>query len=634
MQKPNNVVISLTATFVLAGLLFAIYRNSQTEATISSKPKKLHDDDDDDDDDTTTIRSTTPKQKPTPSPPSPSTPQTTNTTTTTSIPSQTPSDTSTTEMVHKQVEDIDKRGKTLYKSKQYLPAATCFTEALDLLSTIPLSTSKRQVVTITNNRSAMYEKAGLAELALEDCERILAMEKTHLKARLRKLRVLEGEKRFVEALVEVCALQLNFMNENRDKIRMQLAIPQPPVSQSKIEELLAQILPAEMDSQFERNKSSTTRRSLPSVHTIVQLLQSFTGYNSWMASAAREGSADALTKKIEETEDSPENSSAKAILLYKRGMRYAYDGKYEKTTEDIDSAYKLAKSSGCETDMKEYYVKLLEWAGTCRHLRYDLKGADECYRECIELDPANPELLVKRAGVKMDAADQTTALSLFSEALTLDPAATDALLHRANLYMLQNNPSGAKSDLESCLQLRPDNLIARLRLATVYMTLNDLENAKKHVDLAEELDNESSEVHSYRGEMHFAMNEIAEARKEFDLAIKCNPLNPTPYVNAALAVMNTGTMSSPPDVPEAIALFEKAIKVDPQFHAAYVQLGQLKLSTARNLTEAEEVVSLYDDGVKVCRTKEELKDICGMRLLTVAQVDAAQILGMETLNMQ
>ena len=89
-----------------------------------------------------------------------------------------------------------------------------------------------------------------------------------------------------------------------------------------------------------------------------------------------------------------------------------------------------------------------------------------------------------------------------------------------------------------------------------------------------------------------------------------------------------------PDFNEATRLLHKAIEVDPMFHAAYVQLGQLKLSMATDLTKAREVVELYDRGLEYCRTPEELKDICSMRILTVAQIDAAHALRMETLNMQ
>jgi len=73
--------------------------------------------------------------------------------------------------LHTQIEEIDKRGKALFRAKKHLDAAEVFTEALDLINSKVSNAAKynnlnRQLVTLMNNRSAMYEKGGLLELAL------------------------------------------------------------------------------------------------------------------------------------------------------------------------------------------------------------------------------------------------------------------------------------------------------------------------------------------------------------------------------------------------------------------------------------------------------------------------------------
>mmetsp|Transcript_42905 Transcript_42905/g.130569 ORF Transcript_42905/g.130569 Transcript_42905/m.130569 type:complete len:683 (-) Transcript_42905:39-2087(-) len=555
--------------------------------------------------------------------------------------------------LHSKIETIDKRGKALFKSKKYMEAASAFTEALDLIeesetfgegggdSSDPKGNLARQVVTLTNNRSAMYEKASLPDLALSDCDSILDRDPGHAKARARKLRILESENRHPDALVEVCAMQLKFMRDNRDKLRMGLPVT-PPVPQSKIEDLMGRILPGEIERYLTKIKESGKegQRPLPSDHTVVQLLQSFTGYNIWMGEAARGGSTHGITKELDGvTGDAAADKAKKVQLLLKRGKRHAYDKKFSSAKDDFEAAYAIAEEGGDDVvDLLEddTYARLLEWTAIARHLRYDLAGALKLYEQCSDLEPANATLLVKRAGVQMDGGKHDEASTLFETALGLDPDAADALLHRANLNMLRGKPKDAVVDLERCLELRPDHLLARLRLATVQMASEDLDGASKSLDKAEDLDPDSSEVHSYRGEMHFAKGDFASARSEFDRAIACEAGNPTPYVNAALCVMNTPTLDGrgPPDIPDAVRLLEKAVEVDPQFHAAYVHLGQLKLSTATDLSNAGEVVALYDRGLEYCRTAEELKDIVSMRVLTVAQIDAARSLKMETLNMQ
>ena len=234
----------------------------------------------------------------------------------------------------------------------------------------------------------------------------------------------------------------------------------------------------------------------------------------------------------------------------------------------------------------------------------------------------------------MDGGKTDEAVTLFDIALGLDPTAADALLHRANLYMLQQNVKEAKVDLERCLELRPDNILARLRLATILMASEDLDGARKCLDLAGKIDPDSSEVHSYLGELLFAQGDFAGAKAEFDRAIKCDAGNPSPYVNAALVILNTAGMNGgPPLISDAINLLEKAVEVDPQFQQAYLHLGQLKLSMATTLSAARDVVLLYDKALEYCRAAEELKDIVSMRILTVAQIEAARLLKMDTLAM-
>lgn len=242
---------------------------------------------------------------------------------------------------------------------------------------------------------------------------------------------------------------------------------------------------------------------------------------------------------------------------------------------------------------------------------------------------------MKQAGVKMDGVEYDAALELFETALALDPNSTDALLHRSNLRMLQQKLPDAKIDLEKCVELRPGYVLARLRLATVYMAEQNLAGAKTVIDEAMKIAPDSSEVHSYKGEMFLAEGQVQDAIKAFEKASEYDASNPTPYVNGGLAILNIpGPSGGMPDAATAIELFEKALESDPYFHAAYVHLGQMRLSMATDLNAARDVVKLYDKGLSYCRATEEIKDLCGMRMLAVAQVDGATLLNMETFNMQ
>ena len=454
-----------------------------------------------------------------------------------------------------------------------------------------------------------------------------------------------------------------------------------------MEELVHKLTPEQLeeyDKKIIQNIKSDPQ--LPSDYTLSQLLKSYTGYADWMAKAKSDGDASELQTQAEDLqsksnmEDDLSTIADVASLWMKVGRRHIFDGEYALARTAILKGFDLVKDDETvQSVMKDDdYARMLEWAGMVKHWAYELKDAIACYQKCSQLEPINvrhlqnrsayschlflsnhcrnytdaiiltqkcsfffpllsqAEVMVKQAGVAMDAGEHQTAVQLFDAALSVDPDAVDALLHRANLRMIQGNLPDAKKDLERCIELRPDYVMARLRLAAVLTSTNDAAGAKKHLEAAARESPESSDVLSYQGELFFTQNDFVRAREKFEMAMVLEPKNPTPYVNTALAVLNT------PPVPgkqmemadEACGLLQKAIEVDPQFQTAYVQLGQLKLGMATDLATAREVVGLYDKGLSYCRTKEEMKDLMGMKLLTQAQVDAATALKMESFSHQ
>ncbi len=177
------------------------------------------------------------------------------------------------------------------------------------------------------------------------------------------------------------AVDNSFMRENREKLRMGIPV-QPPIAQDKIEQLMGNILPTEVEQTL--SNTNKKPRGLPSRYTINQLLQSFTGYNAWMSRAAKGGSIAELTLKLNNCVD---DTYEKSSLLLNRGRRYMYEGQYEMASKDFEESYAIVQSS--DGDTFEEYPRLLEWVGMSRHLHFDLTGAQTCYEKCSDLEPFN-----------------------------------------------------------------------------------------------------------------------------------------------------------------------------------------------------------------------------------------------------
>ena len=256
------------------------------------------------------------------------------------------------------------------------------------------------MITLMNNRSAMYEKGNFKELALDDCDNILSLDVKHNKARTRKLRILEGQQSYAAALVEVCAIQLLFMQENRDKLRLGLPTPPPQVPQSKLEELLMKLVPEEVEKNLEKLKSvPKADRPLPSSYTILQLLKSYSGFNSWMSKVARRGALQSLKAELVEAEKAvdSESKAKRASALLKIGERHVYDGAYSDAKAVFEDAFALVENSDEVQSAlpDDDYARILEWTGMVRHWIYDLEGSKMCFTKCAEIEKGNVSAIIR-----------------------------------------------------------------------------------------------------------------------------------------------------------------------------------------------------------------------------------------------
>ena len=90
-----------------------------------------------------------------------------------------------------QYDDTIRLAKKLLSGNAYIRAAEKFKEAIKLAEHVP--SASKDLITLYNNSSAMYEKAGIYEEALLDINIVLHMDSRHVKARLRRARIFEAQ---------------------------------------------------------------------------------------------------------------------------------------------------------------------------------------------------------------------------------------------------------------------------------------------------------------------------------------------------------------------------------------------------------------------------------------------------------
>ena len=79
-----------------------------------------------------------------------------------------------------------------------------FFTAIDLAQNLP--SASKDILPMYNNRSAMYERAGKFDEALNDITVVLAVDVKHMKGRARRARILEAQGKLNDAIDELVLL--------------------------------------------------------------------------------------------------------------------------------------------------------------------------------------------------------------------------------------------------------------------------------------------------------------------------------------------------------------------------------------------------------------------------------------------
>lgn len=138
-------------------------------------------------------------------------------------------------------------------------------------------------------------------------------------------------------------------------------------------------------------------------------------------------------------------------------------------------------------------------------------------------------------------------------------------------YLRKGNLALAQAKLDRALEQAPRLAIAHWSYALLQMRLGESELAEKHFRKAISLDSQDSRARNNYGTFLCARGRIEEAERQFLEAIE-NPLYKQPasaYTNAGVCVLKI------PDKKRAEQYFREALRKDPQYAPALVQMAQL-----------------------------------------------------------
>jgi len=280
------------------------------------------------------------------------------------------------------------------KGNAFARAAENYTLALELAPLVP--SASKNILTIYNNRSAMYEKLNKFDMCLTDIDIVLSIDPNHIKARVRRARVYEAMDKLEDAMVEHSCVMM---------IQRQRQDPACQQTEAKIFELSKAHAALQAGPLVEKIRSSSSR-NLPTNAYCRNFFDVLSSTHKWRAELSRGQGLQELSSALQslpKPEEGEEEEGTTRVEAALKVVKCAIaDGKF---TLAFSTLATIAQSGSPE-------VSFL--CGLEQHLRCNLDKAEAFYRASGDLCDAKLAL----ASVQRELGDEAKALDTYTSVLS------------------------------------------------------------------------------------------------------------------------------------------------------------------------------------------------------------------------
>lgn len=228
-----------------------------------------------------------------------------------------------------------------------------------------------------------------------------------------------------------------------------------------------------------------------------------------------------------------------------------------------------------------------------------LQSAANLYQQILSVDPHHADALHLLGVVSHQTGQMDQAESLIQNAISINRQVPNFYNSLGNLHCDQKKYEAAIEAYQKAIQLQPRSQDAYLNLGGAYYDLGKLNEAKEQFKHAIRLNKDFADAHNNLGNVYKDLQQYDEAVASYKRAARLQKDYAEPHFNLGnlyrdQAAPKTGK-GAEQLINQAIEAYQKAISANPQFEAAYVNLG-----TVLNAQERyEEAIKILQQALSV-----------------------------------
>jgi predicted TPR repeat methyltransferase len=209
----------------------------------------------------------------------------------------------------------------------------------------------------------------------------------------------------------------------------------------------------------------------------------------------------------------------------------------------------------------------------------DFGGAEQRFREALQISPNNSAILTNLAVVLLQSGKRPDALAFAEQAIAISSDNVEALLVVADCQMSDENGAGALATYDKIIALDPALAPVHNNRGIVLQSLDRHAEALVSYDRAIAIEPQFSSAHVNRGNALRQLKRSEEAVAAYDRALVLEPGRPQAWLDRGNALHDLGRHE------DALAAYDRALGFDSELAHSWLGRGNI-LSVLRRYGEA------------------------------------------------